>query len=83
MVPAANGANASSQLEGAESFISSWKGHALVTPTVAPHSPYTTSAWVYRKSKEIADKYKAPTYTTRRLSETAGATARPTFRSGS
>lgn len=47
-------------LDYAEQFIKEWKGHALITPAVAPHAPYTvTPEWLI-KSKELADREDVP-----------------------
>ncbi len=51
------------QLARAEAFIRNWIGHPLVIPTVAPHAPYSTSPEIYRKSRELAEKYEVPLLT--------------------
>ena len=51
------------QLAIAEDFIRNWIGHPLVTPTVAPHAPYSTSPEVYQKSRDLAQKYDVPLLT--------------------
>ena len=47
-------------LEGTEKFVSKWKGHRLVVPSVAPHAPYTVSQDHLLKSRALADKLGAP-----------------------
>lgn len=47
-------------LEYAEQFIKEWNGHALITPAVAPHAPYTVSPEWLIKSKELADREDVP-----------------------
>jgi len=40
-----------------ERFIRRWKGHALISPAVSPHAPYTNSAETLRACKRLADRY--------------------------
>lgn len=48
-------------LEYAEKFISKWiNKNPLITPSIAPHAPYTNTVESLKKSKEIADKYNVP-----------------------
>jgi 5-methylthioadenosine/S-adenosylhomocysteine deaminase len=47
-------------LRGTEEFIARWKGHALVTPVVAPHSAYTCSAETLRASAALAQRTGGP-----------------------
>jgi 5-methylthioadenosine/S-adenosylhomocysteine deaminase len=47
-------------LEGTEKFVTKWKGHKLVVPSVAPHAPYTVSQEHLLKSRALADKLGAP-----------------------
>ncbi len=44
----------------AESLISKWKGHPLVTIGVAAHAPYSTSPATLKKAKALADNYRVP-----------------------
>jgi len=44
----------------AEKFIKEWKGHALITPAVAPHAPYTVPPEWLLKSKAVADREGVP-----------------------
>ena len=47
-------------LKATEQFIVDWKDDPLVTPAVAPHSPYTCSREVLSASRELAEKYDVP-----------------------
>ena len=47
-------------LRGTEEFIARWKGHALVTPVVAPHSAYTCSAETLKASAALAQRTGGP-----------------------
>lgn len=55
-------------LEKAEDFIRRWLGNDLITPSIAPHAPYTCSPETYRRAIEIGCRYKVPIHT--HLSET-------------
>jgi 5-methylthioadenosine/S-adenosylhomocysteine deaminase len=46
-----------------EGFIRKWKGHALVTPAVAPHAPYTVSEAHLREVKALSERTGAPIVT--------------------
>ena len=43
-----------------ENMIKKWAGHELITIGVATHAPYSSSAELIIKSKELADKYNVP-----------------------
>lgn len=48
-------------IELAEEFISRWKGKSpLITPSVAPHAPYSNTEESLRRSREIADRFNVP-----------------------
>ena len=47
-------------LARAEVFIQKWKGDPLVTPAVAPHSPYTLDAGSLKATRALANKYDVP-----------------------
>ncbi len=47
-------------LAAARDFIQRWKGHPLVTPAIAPHSPYTTTDELIRASVELATEFDVP-----------------------
>ena len=44
----------------AEQFIEEWKGHALITPAVAPHAPYTVPPEWLLKAKALAEREGVP-----------------------
>ena len=43
-----------------EEFARKWKGHALITPAIAPHAPYTVSTDHLKESHDIAVKNGIP-----------------------
>lgn len=47
-------------LAASEAMIKKWKGHPLITPAVAPHSPYTTTVDILKSATEMALKYDVP-----------------------
>ena len=47
-------------LEYADTFIKEWKGHALITPAVAPHAPYTVPPEWLLKSRALAEREGVP-----------------------
>ena len=56
-------------LAEAREFIKRWRGHPLITPSVAPHAPYTCTPEILRASAELAAEFDVPLHT--HLSETA------------
>ncbi len=50
-------------------FISRWKGHTLITPSVAPHAPYTVTEEILRTTAALAAEFDVPLHT--HLAETA------------
>src|SRR2546423_320530 len=46
-----------------DNFVRKWKGHALVTPAIAPHAPYTVSEAHLREVKAFSDRTGAPVVT--------------------
>ena len=42
------------------SFLERWRGHPLIRPAVAPHSPYTCSAETLRRAAALARSHGAP-----------------------
>jgi 5-methylthioadenosine/S-adenosylhomocysteine deaminase len=56
-------------LAAAREFIQRWKGHALIEPSVAPHSPYTCTEEILRAASDLAVEYDVPLHT--HLAETA------------
>ncbi len=53
----------------ARDFISRWKGHTLITPSVAPHAPYTVTEEILRTTAALAAEFDVPLHT--HLAETA------------
>ena len=53
----------------AREFIKNWKGHALIEPSVAPHSPYTCTQEILRATAALAVEFDVPLHT--HLAETA------------
>lgn len=41
-------------------FIQKWKGHPLITPSVAPHAPYTTTPEILKACMEMAVEFDVP-----------------------
>jgi 5-methylthioadenosine/S-adenosylhomocysteine deaminase len=56
-------------LDYARDFISRWKGHPLIVPSVAPHAPYTCTAGILRATAALAAEFDVPLHT--HLGETA------------
>jgi 5-methylthioadenosine/S-adenosylhomocysteine deaminase len=53
----------------ARQFIERWKGHAIITPSVAPHAPYTCTPEILHDTAMLAVEFDVPLHT--HLSETA------------
>ncbi len=56
-------------LELCRGFIERWRGHELITPAIAPHAPYTTTAEILTDVLELALETDTPIHI--HLSETA------------
>ena len=56
-------------LAAARGFIQRWKGHALITPSVAPHAPYTCTPEILRATAQLAVEFDVPLHT--HIAETA------------
>ncbi len=56
-------------LAAAREFIERWKDHPLITPSVAPHAPYTCTPEILRDTARLAAEFDVPLHT--HLSETA------------
>ncbi len=41
-------------------FIESWKDHPLITPTIAPHAPYSNTVETLQQSAALAKEYDLP-----------------------
>ena len=58
--PTPDAASWDESLVTCEQFIQKWKGHPLIVPVVAPHSPYTCSGTLLFRCAEMAIKYDVP-----------------------
>src|SRR4029453_6429809 len=58
--PAPDAASFEDSLSRAREFITSWKGHRLITPSVAPHAPYTCTEEILRLCAELAHYLEVP-----------------------
>ena len=56
-------------LERARAFIEAWLGHPRITPTIAPHAPYTCTDQIYIEAAALCAHFNVPLIT--HLSETA------------
>ena len=56
-------------LAAAREFIIHWKGHTLITPSVAPHAPYTCTPEILRATAQLAVEFDVPLHT--HIAETA------------
>ncbi len=43
-----------------ERFVKKWRGHALITPALAPHAPYTVSEEHLKAIRALSDRLNAP-----------------------
>lgn len=50
-------------LSAAREFIQNWKGHPLIVPSVAPHSPYTCTEEILRSTAALAAEFDVPLHT--------------------
>src|SRR5262245_32137864 len=67
--PAPDAASFEDSLSRAREFITNWKGHRLITPSVAPHAPYTCTEEILRLCAELAHEFNVPLHT--HLAETS------------
>ena len=44
----------------ADKFVAKWRGHALITPAIAPHAPYTVSENHLKEVRQFSDRTSAP-----------------------
>ena len=56
-------------LAAARDYIQRWKGHSLIEPSIAPHSPYTCTEEILRATSDLAMEFDIPLHT--HLAETA------------
>jgi 5-methylthioadenosine/S-adenosylhomocysteine deaminase len=61
--PAPDAASYEDSLAYAREFISRWKAHPLIVPSVAPHAPYTCTVEILRASAELAAEFEVPLQT--------------------
>jgi 5-methylthioadenosine/S-adenosylhomocysteine deaminase len=43
-----------------EKFVARWKGHALITPAIAPHAPYTVSTEHLKQAHTFSERHGVP-----------------------
>jgi 5-methylthioadenosine/S-adenosylhomocysteine deaminase len=67
--PTPDAASYEDSLAYARDFIQRWKGHALITPSVAPHAPYTCTPEILRATAQLAIEFDVPLHT--HIAETA------------
>ena len=67
--PTPDAASFEDSLAAARAFIQRWKGHALITPSVAPHAPYTCTPEILRATAQLAVEFDVPLHT--HIAETA------------
>lgn len=67
--PAPDARSFEESLFSAREFISHWKGHPLIEPSVAPHAPYTCTEEILRACAALAAEYDVPLHT--HIAETA------------
>ncbi len=58
--PVADNKTFEQALAYSESFITKWKGHALITAAIAPHAPYTVSEEHLKAVRALSDRTRAP-----------------------
>lgn len=68
-LPSPDAASFDEGLERATRFIDTWHNHPRITPTIAPHAPYTCTDEIYAQAVALCAKYGVPLVT--HLSETA------------
>ena len=56
-------------LAASRDFISRWKGHPLIEPSVAPHAPYTCTKEILQATTQLAKEFDVPLHT--HIAETA------------
>ena len=67
--PVADAVSFEDSLAEAREFIQRWKGHTLITPSVAPHAPYTCTPEILRATAQLAAEFDVPLHT--HIAETA------------
>jgi len=61
--PAPDAQSYEESLASAREFITRWKGHDLVIPSVAPHAPYTCTEEILRATAALAVEFDVPLHT--------------------
>ncbi|NIS81407.1 MAG: amidohydrolase family protein [Anaerolineales bacterium] len=61
--PAPDAASYEDSLASARSFIEKWHSHPLITPSVAPHAPYTCTPEILKACTNLALEYDVPLHT--------------------
>jgi 5-methylthioadenosine/S-adenosylhomocysteine deaminase len=61
--PAPDAVSFEDSIAAAREFIQHWKGHALITPSVAPHAHYTCTPEILRASAQLAAEFDVPLQT--------------------
>ena len=56
-------------LAASRDYIQRWQGHPLITPSVAPHAPYTCTEEILRATAALATEFDVPLHT--HLAETS------------
>ncbi len=67
--PTPDAASYEDSLAAARDFIQRWKGHSLITPSVAPHAPYTCTPEILQATAQLAVEFDVPLHI--HISETA------------
>ena len=58
--PVADAVSFEDSLAAARDFIERWKGHPLITPSVAPHAPYTCTPEILHLTAQLAVEFDVP-----------------------
>jgi 5-methylthioadenosine/S-adenosylhomocysteine deaminase len=61
--PAPDAESFEESLHSAREFITNWKDHPLIVPSVAPHSPYTCTEEILRATAALAVEFDVPLHT--------------------
>ncbi len=61
--PAPDALSYDESLSRTRDFILRWQGHPLITPSVAPHAPYTTNPEILQASVDLALEFNIPLQT--------------------
>jgi 5-methylthioadenosine/S-adenosylhomocysteine deaminase len=57
--PVADNKTFAEALVYAEKFVEKWRGHALITPAIAPHAPYTVSEEHLKAVRDLSNRLRA------------------------